>query len=528
MYTSATQKLVSKARNRDVSDIVRLQALKNPEKTALVYEGHEDSYRQLNEHIDRAANALRSAGVKYGDRVAFLSHNSRSYVILRFAVIRAGAIFSPINFMLNADEVSYILDLSGASVVIAEDALCKVVDDAIEKLDTAPALKAYIKHESVSVPDGWIDARQWVDYSDATEVISGHEEDDPIQIMYTSGTESHPKGVLLSSRALLAQYVTCIVDGNMEESDVELHCMPLYHCAQLDCFLSVDLYLGGKSILMSGADAGRMLEKIESEGITKLFCPPTVWISLLRHPDFNKRNLSSLRKGYYGASIMPTAVIEELLERLPGLNLWNFYGQTELAPVATILKPGEQLSKLGSAGKPGLNINTRIVDDNDVELERGVVGEIVHQSCQAMLGYYKNEEKTAESFKNGWFHSGDLGYLDDDGFLYVVDRKKDMIKSGGENVSSREVEEVLYAHEAVAEVAVFALPSEQWIEAVSAVIVLREGVSLSKQDVDEYCREKLAGYKRPKNVFFTDSLPKNASGKILKRELREQYAGQRD
>jgi fatty-acyl-CoA synthase len=325
----------------------------------------------------------------------------------------------------------------------------------------------------------------------------------------------------------MAQYVSCIVDGGMEADDVELHCLPLYHCAQLDCFLSVDLYLGATSILLRAPDPAAMLATIEAERITKLFCPPTVWISLLRHPDFERRDLSSLTKGYYGASIMPTAIIEELLRRLPGLRLWNFYGQTEMAPMATVLRPGDQLRKLGSAGVPAINVETRIVDDHDNDLPTGEVGEIVHRSPQAMLGYYEDEAKTADAFRNGWFHSGDLGRLDADGYLYVVDRKKDMIKTGGENVASREIEEVLFAHPQVAEAAVFGVPHERWIEAVMAVVVARPGEALDVETLEAHCREQLAGYKRPKRIVIVDALPKNASGKTLKRELRERFLADR-
>ncbi|BBB27117.1 fatty acyl-CoA synthetase [Amphritea japonica] len=523
MYTASTTSLINTTRNRNISDLVTLQALKNPSKIALKYDGHSDTFEELNNCIDRAANALKAAGITPGERVACLSHNNRSFVIFRFAAIRAGAIFTPINFMLNATDITYILENSGAVAIIAEDTLCEVADQAIAQMESKPKVKAYINFSGTQVADSWLNSNDWITFEDDSPVVCETGEDDPVQIMYTSGTESHPKGVILSSRALIAQYVTCIVDGKMEQSDIELHCLPLFHCAQLDCFLTVDLYLGATSILMPGADPGAMLEQIEKEKINKLFCPPTVWIALLRHPDFDKRDLSSLNKGYYGASIMPTAIIEELSERLPNMRLWNFYGQTELAPVATILQPEDQLSKLGSAGKPGLNINTRIVDDEDNEVPRNTVGEIVHQSPQATLGYLGNEEKTAEAFCNGWFHSGDLGYMDEEGYIFVVDRKKDMIKSGGENVASREVEEKLFQHPKIAEVAVFGLPHEKWIEAVSAVIVPREGESLTRDEIASFCRENLTSYKRPRNIFLAESLPKNASGKILKRELRATY-----
>ncbi len=349
-------------------------------------------------------------------------------------------------------------------------------------------------------------------------------DEDPLQLMYTSGTESLPKGVTLCSRNLIAQYESCMVDGEMSSEDVEIHSLPLYHCAQLHCFLVPDLSLGATSILLPAPDPATILALIESEQVTKLFCPPTVWIALLRHPDFDRRDLSSLVKGYYGASIMPKAVVQELSKRLPKLRLFNLYGQTELSPLATVLKPQDQLRKLGSAGRACINVVTRVVDDDDLALPAGEVGEIVHRSPHTMLGYWNDPQKTAAAFRNDWFHSGDLGYIDEDGYLFVVDRKKDMIKTGGENVASREVEEMIYQHPDVAEVAVFGIPHPRWIEAVMAVVVLKPDGQASVEDLLGFCCEHLASYKRPKYLVLSDSLPKNASGKILKRELRLQHA----
>jgi fatty-acyl-CoA synthase len=310
----------------------------------------------------------------------------------------------------------------------------------------------------------------------------------------------------------------------MSHDDVEIHALPMYHCAQLDCFFSVDVYLGATSIVLPAPDAATILSTVEKERVTKLFCPPTVWISLLRHPDFGTRDLSSLRKGYYGAAAMPVSVLTELQNRLPAVRFWNFYGQTEMSPVATILPPEEQFARAGSAGRPVLNVETRIVDDAGNPLPAGEVGEIVHRSPQATLGYWQDEAKTAEAFADGWFHSGDLGVMTEDGYLSVVDRKKDMIKTGGENVASREVEEVIYGHPAVAEVAVFGVPHATWIEAVAAAVVLRAGEQDAPDDLMRFARDRLAGYKSPKSIVIVDSLPMNASGKVLKRELREQLA----
>jgi fatty-acyl-CoA synthase len=267
-----------------------------------------------------------------------------------------------------------------------------------------------------------------------------------------------------------------------------------------------------------------VLAAVEAERVTSLFCPPTVWIALLRSPEFDRRDLSSLVKGYYGASIMPVAVVEELSRRLPGMALFNFYGQTEMSALALALSPEDQLRRPGSAGTAVLNSETRLVDDLGEPVGPGVEGEIVHRSPHATAGYWNDPEKTAEAFRDGWFHSGDLGVADADGYITIVDRKKDVIKTGGENVASREVEEVLYQHPAVAEVAVFGVPDPRWIEAVAAAVVARDGQPVDPDELVAFCRERLAGFKTPRRVVVVDALPKNASGKILKRELRAGWA----
>jgi fatty-acyl-CoA synthase len=289
-------------------------------------------------------------------------------------------------------------------------------------------------------------------------------------------------------------------------------------------FLGPDVMLGCTNVILPGADAALIMKTVEEQHANKLFCPPTVWIALLRHPDFERRDLSSLKKGYYGASIMPRPIIEELTRRLPVMRLFNLYGQTEIAPLATVLKPEDQLRKLGSAGRASVFVETRIVDDDDRPVPAGTVGEIVHRSPHVMLGYWNDPEKTAEAFKNDWFHSGDLAYADEEGYLYVVDRKKDMIKSGGENVAGREVEEALYRHPAVAEVAAIGIPHPKWIEAVAVVVVAKKGQQITAEELLAFGREHLSSYKAPKYAVLAVDLPRNASGKILKRELRQKYA----
>ena len=260
---------------------------------------------------------------------------------------------------------------------------------------------------------------------------------------------------------------------------------------------------------------------MEKYSVTSFFAPPTVWIALLRSPLLDPDKIASLAKGYYGASIMPVEVLRELAARLPRVRLWNLYGQTEAAPVATMLGPADQLRKAGSCGRAVLNVETRVVDDQMRDVQRGgEVGEIVHRSPHLMLGYFHDDERTRAAFEGDWFHSGDLATMDEEGYITVVDRKKDMIKTGGENVASREVEEMIYRLPQVSEVAVIGLPDPRWVEAVTAVVVLKAGQSLAEADLIAHCNTHMAGFKAPKRVVFIDALPKNPSGKVLKRELR--------
>ncbi|GAA2122030.1 acyl-CoA synthetase [Actinomadura napierensis] len=511
---------VARARQHSYGDLLHRTARRYPGKLAVVDGERRFTYAEFDAAVNRTANALAGRGLGKGDRLALLSHNCWQYAVLAFATAKLGAVLVPVNFMLGADEIAYILGHSGASGIVAEGALVPVAEKALATAGVAGGVRGRIGDG----PEGWEDVDAWCREGSAAapEVLVG--DDDPLRLMYTSGTESRPKGVMLTSRSLISQYVSCIVDGEMAADDVEVHALPMYHCAQLDCFFSVDVYLGATSVILPGPDPAVLLETIEREKVTKLFCPPTVWISLLRHPDFERRDLSSLRKGYYGASAMPVEVLRELLRRLPDVRLWNFYGQTEMAPLATILRPDEQLERAGSAGRAAINVETMLVDDDGNPVPAGEIGEIVHRSPHAALGYYNDEDKTEEAFRGGWFHSGDLGVMAEDGYLSVVDRKKDMIKTGGENVASREVEEAIYELDGVAEVAVFGIGHPRWIEAVTAVVVPKPGVALSVDDVHAHVRDRLAGYKRPKYVVLAESLPKNPSGKILKRELRSLHA----
>jgi fatty-acyl-CoA synthase len=522
MFTADTAAAVDRARQHSVGDLLHRTARRDPDKLAVVAGELRMTYAEFDVAVNRTAHTLAARGLSKGDRLALLSHNCWQYAVLAFATAKLGVVLVPVNFMLTAHEISYILDHSGAAGIVAEDALVPAAAEALGS--RTGGIRGVIALSGAAPADGWEDVDGWwrTGPDSAPEVAVA--DDDPLRLMYTSGTESRPKGVMLSSRSLIGQYVSCAIDGGMSGDDIEVHSLPMYHCAQLDCFFSVDVYLGATSVILPGPDPAALLATIERERATKLFCPPTVWISLLRHPDFDTTDLSSLRKGYYGASPMPVEVLRELTERLPDVRLWNFYGQTEMAPLATILRPHEQLERAGSAGRASVNVETRLVDDADEPVPPGEIGEIVHRSPHATLGYYNDEEKTAAAFRGGWFHSGDLGIMTEDGYLSVVDRKKDMIKTGGENVASREVEEAIYELDGVAEVAVFGISHPHWIEAVTAVVVAKPGAALTPDGVRAHAKARLAGYKQPKYVVIADGLPKNPSGKILKRELREKHA----
>jgi fatty-acyl-CoA synthase len=526
MFDETLAATIARGRRHTLGDVLWRSAARTPGKIALIYHGMRQTYAELDEMVNRTANALAARGVRKGDRIALLSHNNQSYVVGCFALARLGAITVPVNFMLGPDEVAYILDHAGVSGAIVEDDLLDVAEQAIKTAQAGRSLavRGVIGGAGPNAQQGWESFASWTEHGDASAPDIPLDDDDVLQLQYTSGTESRPKGAMMTSRSLIAQYVSCIVNGRYSDADVEIHALPLFHVAALHCFLMPSLYVGATNIVLDGPDPATVLATIEQERVTKLFCPPTVWIGLLRHPDFDRRDLSSLRKGYYGASIMPVEVIRELSSRLPHVGLFNYYGQTEMSAVALILAPEDQLRKPGSAGRPAINVETILIDDDGRPVPQGAEGEIVHRSPHATAGYWNDPGKTAEAFRDGWFHSGDLGVMDEDGYISVVDRKKDMIKTGGESVASREVEEVLYQHPGVAEAAVFGIPHPRWIEAVTAAVVPRAGAELDPAELVVFTREHLAAYKVPKYVAIADALPKNASGKILKRDLRTEYA----
>ena len=500
-----------------LGDALQRAVRRTPNKEALLFADRRWTYQALATAANRVANGLLAQGLQPGDRVAAYGKNSDAYVLLWLACNRAGLIHVPINYALTEGELKYILDQSGAKAVVHDVAIAEHVEHLRPQLQCAlyGTFHGGSGLDVLALAEGG---------DDAGEPQVDIDENAVAQILYTSGTTANPKGAMMTHRALLAEYASAIVAVEIQSSDRSLASLPLYHSAQMHVFLMPQLLMGATTLIVPAPLPDVCFDVIARERITSFFAPPTVWISLLRHPSFDGCDLSSLCKGYYGASIMPVPVLEELRRRLPALRVFNCYGQSEIAPLATVLTPEDHLIVPASAGRPILNVETRVVNDQLEDMPVGEMGEIVHRTPQAMIGYWDKSEQTDEAFQGGWFHSGDIGYFDENGFLFICDRIKDVINTGGVVVSSREVEECLYTHPAVAEVAVIALPDEKWVEAVTAVVSLKAGASVSEDELVQFAKGKIAPFKVPKYIFFKQDLPRNTAGKLLKRELRREYS----
>ncbi|HEU19666.1 MAG TPA: acyl-CoA synthetase [Deltaproteobacteria bacterium] len=507
-----------------IADMIRRSAYHYPDKTAMIFGDKSLTYTEMEDECNRVANALRDLGVKKYDRVAILAHNTIHHVLTWFGCCKIGAIYLAVNYMLRGKDISFCINHSESVVFIVEDALYDLVKDVLDEMPTVKTLIWSNQGAGQPPVNGrFKDFDEWYKQYPADEPDAVLRIEEPCQMTYTSGTESLPKGVIISNQALMAQYMGAIVDGQYDDDDVSINALPIYHCAQRDVFMNPIFWLGGTNVLIA-PDIGQILKNIQDYKATLFFAPPTVWIGIMRHPDFEKYDLSSLKKCYYGASIMPVEVLKEMMERFPGGRVYNYYGQTELAPYHTILKAKDAFNKLGSAGKGGLNMETRLEDDEFNPIDKpGIPGEICGKGAHALIMYFKEPEKTEEAMKGGWFHSGDIGVEDEDRYIEVVDRKKDMIKTGGENVPTREVEEAIYLDKRVQEVAVIGIPHPKWVEAVTAVIVPKAGQTITEQEILDLCKKELAMFKIPKGIVFVDALPKTPTGKILKRDMRVTY-----
>ncbi|MEZ5735504.1 MAG: fatty acyl-CoA synthetase [Novosphingobium sp.] len=497
---------------------LRRAARKFGDRPALVFGDRTWTFRELEWAANNVAAALLADGLCPGDRVGAYGRNSDAYLLAWLGCAAAGLVHVPINYAFSGEELAYPISQSGARAVLCDSQL----------LGTLGALPENVRPAIIGSFDGncALDVLEAARAGDGEPPTAAPQGRDLAQIQYTSGTTSAPKGAMMLHRAILTEYSSCIHDLDYSADDRCLAALPLYHTAQMHAFTMPQLLAGATTWLIQSPAPEDVLRMIQLHSITSFFAPPTVWISLLRHPEFDRYDLTSLTKLYYGASIMPAPVLAEIRERLPNAGAYNVYGQSEIGPVATVLTPAEHGARPTSAGRPVLHVETRIVDPDMCDVALGERGEIVHRSPQLLAGYWEKPEETEAAFQGGWFHSGDVGMMDDEGYIYVVDRLRDVINTGGVLVAGREVEDVLFTHPAVHEVAVIGLPDPKWIEAVTAVVVVRSGQQATPKDLVSYARRSLAPYKVPKRVLFVDDLPRNASGKVLKRDLRVRFAEQ--
>ena len=511
---------IARATRDTVGDALRRAARRFRDRTALRFGPRRWSFADLDRAADRVARALLGAGLSRGDRVAAYGRNSDGYLLLWLGCARSGLVHVPANYALTAAELGYIVEQCGARALLHDPALPAAAGQDVPLRGTiaegAGALDALAAalDPARDRPPG------------EAPPDDGLADTDLVQIIYTSGTTGAPKGAMMAHRAYLAEYAGAAEALDYGAEDRALAALPLYHTAQMHAFTMPQLLAGAETLLIEAPEPSRVLALIESERITSFFAPPTAWISLLRHPEFGARDLSSLRRIYYGAAIMPVPVLQELRARLPGAHPYNCYGQSEIAPLATVLRPEEHEARPASVGRPVSTVETRVVDAAMRDVPPGERGEIVHRSPQLLVGYWGKPEETEAAFEGGWFHSGDVGTMDAEGYITIVDRTKDVINTGGVLVASREVEDAILTHPAVSECAVVGLPDPRWVEAVTAVVVLRQGHRAEEAELIGHARSGLAAFKLPKRIVFADGLPRNTAGKLLKRELRAAYGGQ--
>jgi acyl-CoA synthetase (AMP-forming)/AMP-acid ligase II len=495
-------------------------AERQADRVSFIDGAYRGTYGQHIDRVGRLAGALRELGVERGDRFAVMALNSHQFLELYHAAFLGAGVINPLNLRLAPRELAYILGDSGTKVCFTDPFFAGVIDQVREE--------AGLEHV-VMIGEG--DAPHDLGYEALLEsaksaIPDEPEEDDPVVLMYTGGTTGLPKGVLLDNRAEMLNLYHVSMRWRFDDSDVFLHQVPMFHAASMGGTLGTPAE-GGTSVFVPLFDPAAVLTAIETHLVTFTVMVPTMVGMMLNHPEFAPERLASLRILTYGASPMPTALLERLLAMFPDMEVFQGYGMTESSAVLTVLGPDEHRTGgdlLRSAGRAVPGVVLSIQGPEGQSLPAGETGEVCARAGNFMREYWKQPEATAEAFRGGWYHTGDAGYLDDKGYLYLVDRVKDMIVTGGENVYCIEVENAIATHDDVVQVAVIGIPSDKWGEAVHAIVVLKDGATVTETDIIAHARESIAGFKVPKTVEFrTDPLPLSGALKVLKRELRAPY-----
>ncbi len=501
-------------------------------KIGVVCEDLRFTYREFNERADRLSDALPRLGINKGDRVAYLSFNCHRLLEAYYGVPQVGAILLPLNIRLSPEELTYILNDAAPRLLCFDPEFIPMVEAM------RPHLKSIEKFVALrGVKPAWAHAQSYDELLAAAEPreidYRGIDESTVAELFYTSGTTAHPKGVMLTHRNLYlhAFYVTTAL--RCDDSYVHLYTVPLFHVNSWGAPHTVTI-AGGRHVMIRKFDPQTVLTLVHQEHVTRLQMVPAMVIAMINHPDFAKYDLNSVREVMMGGAPCNTALIREVERKIPGCVAKGGYGLTETSPVVTIAHAKEHLAGDGeelrlrrkaTAGYPIAGTEVRVVDldGRDIKPDGTEVGEVVVRSDVVMAGYWNQPEDTAHAIRDDWFHTGDLAVVDEEGYILIVDRAKDMILSGGENVASAEIERVIYGHPAVLECAVIAVPDEQWGEVPKALVSLKAGQQATEAEIIAHCRAHLAGFKVPKSVEFLEALPKGGTGKILKKVLREKY-----
>ncbi len=528
----------SRVRDRieTIGDIVRVHRRARPDKPALIFEDRSVSYRALDEQADRIARGLIAHAVGRGVRVAHFGQNTAHYFALLMGVAKAGGVLVGINWRLAPGEVAFIVEDSEARVLVVDAALLDVARAALEEIPAArrPALLLVIEGgaRNAQAPD-WHDFDSWCEAFPSSDPLVRVDPQDVVYQMYTSGTTGRPKGAEITHHAVIAPRGRDALVAARDPlwhvwngEEVQLVQAPVFHLTG-NVWALIGLHAGATLVVHRTFDPGRIFADVARYRITHAIMVPAMLHALLRHPDFDRADLSSLEYVYYGGSPIALSLQCEAVRRFP-CRLVQIYGMTEIGGSACHLPPGEHDPEgrnpaMRAAGLPYPWVEVRIVDRDGRDLPPGEVGEILLKTDTLMRGYWKRPEATAKVIRDGWFHTGDAGFVDARGFVHVEDRVDDMIISGGENVYPAEVEDALLAHPAVLEAAVIGVPSERWGEAVQAVVVRTPGETVDEEELIAFVRARIAHYKAPHAIAFVDSLPRNATGKILRRELRDRY-----
>jgi acyl-CoA synthetase (AMP-forming)/AMP-acid ligase II len=495
-----------------------------PGGLATSFQGRRQTWTQFGDRVARLASVLKELGVGTGDRVAMMALNSDRYLEYYYATWWAGAVVNPVNSRWSAAEVAYSLDDCETRILIVDDAYAGVVE-SLRAQTRVPLTVLYWGNGET--PAGMRDTEALIAAAaPATDAMRSG--DDLAGIFYTGGTTGFPKGVMLTHLNLASNAISNVAERIVMPDGVTLFAAPMFHLANGAAMLA-SMNLGNATVFVPSFTPTGVLELIQNEGASQMLLVPTMIQMLVDHPDLKKYDTTSLRHVLYGASVISEGVMKRALEAFPNAGFTQAYGMTELSPCATILpawyhtNEGQKAGKMRSGGRATFTTEVRIVDPEDREVARGTVGEVCVRGPGVMAGYWNKPELTEAALRGGWMHTGDAAYMDADGFVFVVDRVKDMIITGGENVYSAEVENAVGRHPAVAACAVIGIPSERWGESVHAVIVLKPGQTTDADAIMAHCKTLIAGYKCPRSVAFVDALPLSGAGKILKTKLREPH-----